>query len=632
MHPLGNGKRVPRLAETQVQPGESGTFRMGSYDAAMAGPALPFVERRRHRPLEETWHEALQSVQGTLVRYEDAHRLLKEESDRYRGFFENAVIGMFRVSREGSPLNVNHSMARICGYDCPREMMARISHFRKQLFVNPGQWREFIRQLRERGAVSGFEVEVLDRDGTRKWVQLNVRAIREETRTIYYEGTAEDISDRRMAQERIRLLAYYDSVTDLPNRPHFEERLAHSIDAMSWRNRRVALLLLEVSRFKMMNDSLGKVFGDRLLQEVAERIRAVLGEKATVARLGGAEFGIVLPYIEGADEVRQFAQQLLIAVGADFSFLGHSLNVCCNLGVSIFPEDGQDAQTLMERADVALYSAREQGSNEFQFFSEKIDNQIRERLRLENDLRHALERHELFLVYQPQIDTRTGGVSGLEALLRWRHPDLGLVPPNDFIGVAESSGLITPIGEWVLRTACWQARAWQDAGLAPVPIAVNVSAIQLRQRGFCELVRAVLQESRLNPRYLELELTEGVLLTNVDVMFALIQELRAMGVKLTIDDFGTGYSSLNYLKQFKVNRLKIDRSFVREVPGNADDAAITTAIIQMAKALNLDVVAEGVENAAQLDFLRAQDCYEIQGYYFSKPVAVDEIAKRLQRA
>jgi EAL domain-containing protein (putative c-di-GMP-specific phosphodiesterase class I) len=244
----------------------------------------------------------------------------------------------------------------------------------------------------------------------------------------------------------------------------------------------------------------------------------------------------------------------------------------------------------------------------------------------------ALERSELYLVYQPQVDIRTGDVSGLEALLRWNHPEMGLVPPNKFIGVAESSGLIVPIGEWVLRTACAQARKWQDAGLPAVPVAVNVSAIQMRQQGFCELIRRVLADTGLRPEFLELELTEGLLLANRDVVSTLIQELREMGVKLTIDDFGTGYSSLGYLRQFKVNRLKIDRSFVRDIPVNADDAAITTAIINMARALNLDVLAEGVETAEQLDFLRAQNCYSIQGYYFSKPVAVEQIVEHMQAA
>jgi EAL domain-containing protein (putative c-di-GMP-specific phosphodiesterase class I) len=355
-----------------------------------------------------------------------------------------------------------------------------------------------------------------------------------------------------------------------------------------------------------------------------------LGPEVTVARLEGAEFGIILQGAEMVDDIEQIARRLVAAATAGFTFMEHSLHLSCAIGISLFPSDGREGQTLLERADVALDSAKEQGGNRVQFFTEDIDARHRERLNLENGLRVALERGELYLVYQPQVDTRTGAISGLEALLRWQHPEMGLVPPNRFIGVAESSGLITSIGEWVLRTACMQARKWQDAGVPAVPVAVNVSAIQMQQPGFCEMVRSVLQETGLNPKYLELELTEGLLLTNAGVMFSLIQELREMGVKLAIDDFGTGYSSLGYLRQFKVNRLKIDRSFVSEIPLNTDHAAITTAIIHMAKALHLKVLAEGVETEEQLDFLREQQCFDIQGFFLSKPLAVDQVPQRFE--
>jgi EAL domain-containing protein (putative c-di-GMP-specific phosphodiesterase class I) len=295
----------------------------------------------------------------------------------------------------------------------------------------------------------------------------------------------------------------------------------------------------------------------------------------------------------------------------------------------MFPENGVDGETLVRNADAAMYSAKEKGPNNVGFFTEELNVQMAERLKLESGLRLALERKEFYLVYQPQMDLATEQIVGVEALLRWQHPELGLVPPDRFISIAENCGLIVPIGEWVLKTACVQARKWHDEGLAAVPIAVNVSAVQFRQDGFRDLIKNVLLETGLPPQCLELELTESLLLTNADVMFSVLRELNEMGLQLTIDDFGTGYSSLSYLKQFPVKKLKIDRSFIRNVAVNPSDAAITTAIIGMAKSLDLKVIAEGVENEAQISFLREHRCDEIQGYYFSKPLTAAEVADRL---
>ena len=318
------------------------------------------------------------------------------------------------------------------------------------------------------------------------------------------------------------------------------------------------------------------------------------------------------------------------AMTAEFVVQGHSLNVSCSIGISIFPEHGADCEMLIKNADAAMYRAKEGGRNNFRFFEEDMSVHAMGRLTLENSLRLALDKKELFLVYQPQMEIATGRITGLEALLRWQHPDLGLVPPDRFIRIAENSGLIVPIGEWVVRTACHQARKWQDEGLPAVTVAVNVSAVQFRQAGFCGLIGKVLYESGLAPQYLELELTESLLLADADVTLSVLKELKSMGVTLAIDDFGTGYSSFNYLRQFRVSKLKIDRSFIRDVAVNPDDAAITTAIISMAKNLNLKVIAEGVEDEAQMSFLRAHLCDEIQGYYFSKPLAVDKVADKLR--
>jgi predicted signal transduction protein with EAL and GGDEF domain len=351
-----------------------------------------------------------------------------------------------------------------------------------------------------------------------------------------------------------------------------------------------------------------------------------------VARLGGDEFLIVLSNVKDIPDVAVAAERLMDAMTAAFVVQGYSINVGCSVGVSIFPEHGADGETLIKNADAAMYCAKDYGRNNFQFFTEEMNAQVVERLTLESGLRLALDKKQLFLVYQPQMDIATGRITGLEALLRWQHPDLGLVPPDKFIRIAENSGLIVPIGEWVLRTACAQAEKWQEEGLLTGPVAVNVSAVQFRQEGFCELIKKILHETHLAPQYLELELTESVLLSNKDVMLLVLQQLEAMGLKLAIDDFGTGYSSFSYLREFRVSRLKIDRSFVRDVAVKSDDAAIATAIISMAKSLNLKVIAEGVEDEPQMSFLRAHHCDEIQGYYFSKPLAPEDTAVKLRGA
>jgi predicted signal transduction protein with EAL and GGDEF domain len=375
---------------------------------------------------------------------------------------------------------------------------------------------------------------------------------------------------------------------------------------------------------------MGHGAGDLLLQEVAERLKRFAREQDTVARLSGDEFLIVMTHFKEVSDAAVAAKRIMDAMDADFIIHDQPLKMSCSLGISIFPDHGADAETLIKNADAAMYCAKEQGRDSFRFFTEDMNAQAMERLALERNLRKALDNRELMLAYQPQVDLETGRITGVEALLRWRHPELGLVPPDKFIRVAENSGLIIPIGEWVLRTACAQAKQWQDEGLEVTPIAVNVSAVQFRHEGFRDMIRTVLQDTGLAPQHLELELTESLLLANLDLTIAVLQELNSIGVRLAIDDFGTGYSSLSYLKNFPVNKLKIDRSFVRDVAENHDDAAIATAIISLAKSLSLKVVAEGVETEEQITFLRARGCDEIQGFYFCKPIAGDEVLSRFQ--
>jgi diguanylate cyclase (GGDEF)-like protein/PAS domain S-box-containing protein len=439
-----------------------------------------------------------------------------------------------------------------------------------------------------------------------------------------------DITDRRVAEDRVQYLAYYDALTGLPNRTLFQDRLTKALAGARRYEHKVALLFLDLDRFKDINDSLGHSVGDLLLQQVAERLNKWGREQDTVARLGGDEFLITLTQVKDLVDVAVAVERLMDAMTPAFVLQGHSLNVGCSIGASMFPEHGTDCETLIRNADAAMYRAKDSGRNSFRFFAEDMNVQAVERLSLENSLRLALSKRELFLVYQPQMEVATGRITGLETLLRWQHPGLGLVPPDKFIRIAENNGLIVPIGEWVLRTACSQARKWQEEGLPNITVAVNVSAVQFRQEGFCELIRRVLHETGLAAQYLELELTETLLLANADVTLSVLRELKSMGLTLAIDDFGTGYSNFTSLRQFGVSKLKIDRSFIHDVAMKSDDAAITTAIISMAKSLNLKVIAEGVEDEAQMSFLRAHHCDEIQGYYFSKPLEVDKVADKLR--
>jgi len=560
-----------------------------------------------------------------------AEQALQQAEEKYRAIFEDAVVGIFQNTPDGRPLSVNRALAEMHGYDSPEQLLAEVSNVALQLFVDPNRMEELRQVLAEKGVVRGAEVEIYRRDRAKKWVLVNLRAVRDTGgNVVLHEGTIEDITDRKLAEQQVQFLAYYDALTGLPNRTLLQDRLAKALAGARRRKEKVAVLFLDLDRFKVINDSLGHSLGDLLLQEVAERLRKGARELDTVARLGGDEFLIVLTSVKEVSDAAVAAERIVKGMTDGFVVEGHPLSISCSLGISVFPEHGTNSETLIKNADAAMYCAKESGRNTFRFFTENMNAQAVERLTLENSLRLALVRKELFLVYQPQIEIATGRITGLEALIRWQHPTLGLVPPDKFIRIAENSGLIIPIGEWVLRTACAQARKWQDEGLPALPIAVNVSAVQFRQEDFCELIRNVLREVGLGPQYLELELTESLLLSSADVTLSVLRELRAMGLTLAIDDFGTGYSSLSYLKQFPISKLKIDRSFVRDVAVSPDDAAIATAIISMAKSLNLRVIAEGVENEAQMSFLRARQCDEIQGYYFSKPLPADACAEKIR--
>jgi diguanylate cyclase (GGDEF)-like protein/PAS domain S-box-containing protein len=556
---------------------------------------------------------------------------LREAEEKYRRIFEDSVTGIFQIAPDGSLLSANPALAKLFGYDSPAELIACRPNVTVQGYVNPGDRCLFTSILEKTDRVKNFEYQAFRKDGSTIWLMENARMVRDsDGNVLLYEGTLTDITDRKVAEQKIHHLAYYDDLTGLPNRSLLLDRLTKALAYARRHEKRVALLYLDLDRFKYVNDSLGRMKADLLLRRVAKRLTSAARDQDTVARIGGDEFIVLLPGIREPSEAGIAAARFMDAMAKEFKIADQSKSLTCSIGISVFPEHGMDAETLIKSADWALHAAKDRGRNNVYGFSEDLGARAAEDLALGNALQLAIENNELFLVYQPQINIADGTIIGLEALLRWRQPELGLVPPDRFIPIAENRGLIGSIGEWVLRTACSQIRQWQTEGIPIVPVAVNVSAVQFRQWGFAEFVARALDETGLASDYLELELTESLLLSTGDATFAVLNELIALGIKLSIDDFGTGYSSLSYLRHFPVSRLKIDKSFINSVTTNSSDAAITAAIIGMAKQLNLRVIAEGVETEAQFAFLRDHGCDEIQGYYFSKPLTTDLISNKLR--
>jgi diguanylate cyclase (GGDEF)-like protein len=434
------------------------------------------------------------------------------------------------------------------------------------------------------------------------------------------------------AQERLQHMAQHDALTELPNRVLFLDRLKQAVARARWHERLVAVLFVDMDRFKTINDTLGHEVGDKLLQALAERFTASVREGDTVARFGGDEFVVLLDDVASEKDIGVVAQKVLEALAPPFAIDGQDLYITASIGVSLYPNDGEDSTTLLKNADIAMYRAKDLGKNTYQFYSADMSARAFERLTLESSLRHAIERNEFRLYYQPQIDTASGAILGVEALLRWQHPDFGLVSPAEFIPLLEETGLIVPAGDWVLRTACEQLRAWHAAGWPQLRMAVNLSPRQFQTAGLAQSVERVLSTLGCDPGLLELEITESVLLRHTATTLETLEALHALGVRMAIDDFGTGYSSLSYLRRYSIDTLKIDRSFVHDVPDDADDSALASAIIVLAQSLRLDVIAEGVETEAQRDFLRARGCHQMQGYLFSRPLPAADITRLLETA
>lgn len=435
-----------------------------------------------------------------------------------------------------------------------------------------------------------------------------------------------EVDERLQAEDRARHLSLHDALTGLPNRRLLQDRLAQSLAQARREDWQVAVMFVDLDRFKNINDTLGHAIGDDVLREMARRLKAVLRDTDTVSRVGGDEFVVVLPHTQVEGEIAPIAAKIMAEMSAPLTVGDRLLHVTPSIGVSVFPHDGDDPAKLLSFADAAMYHAKGSGRHNVQFYAATMSAVLQARLKLENDLHHAIERGELELYYQPRIDFVTGASNGYEALLRWNHPEDGLIAPATFIPIAEESGLIMPIGEWVMREACQQLKRWRDQGNGVKSVAVNLSARQFFDSNLPARVRTALDDAGLDASQLELEITESILMANTDETMGLFAELKGLGVKLSIDDFGTGFSSLSYLKRFQVDNLKIDRSFVRDIGADADDTAIVRAIVGLAQSLQLKVIAEGVETREQLEYLAACGCREAQGYYFAAPLPVEKLA------
>ncbi|AEV27493.1 PAS domain S-box/diguanylate cyclase (GGDEF) domain-containing protein [Azospira oryzae PS] len=559
-------------------------------------------------------------VRRSLSRLQGSYRALAESEALYESLVQVMPQCLYRMDRESRITFANRALERHLGK--PRE--AILGHSPREVYPADlaAKYRQDDLRVLQGETLNLIEEMVsLDSEQRKRYIEIVKTPTYAPDGSINgIQGIFWDITARKSAEEQIEYLAHHDPLTDLPNRVLLRDRFLQAQGQAARSANRVAILFLDLDHFKLVNDTLGHPIGDRLLQAVAERLRRGVRETDTISRQGGDEFVIVLPELADPESAGSIAGKLMEQMHEPVRVNGHRLNVTFSLGIALYPDDGEDFDTLMKKADTAMYSAKEAGRNTLRFFTAAMNVEAAARLKLQNRLQRALEKEELVLYYQPQFDLASGRILGTEALLRWRDPERGLVPPGEFIPVAEDTGLIGPIGEWVIGEACRELRRWHEAGATDLTMAVNLSPVQFRRSRLVEIAARALQENRLPAECLEFELTESLLIREDAAILETLTALKGLGVKLSIDDFGTGYSSLAYLKRFNVDKLKIDQSFIRELCSNPDDEAIVSAVITMARQLRLRTVAEGVENAEQATMLRRFDCDEVQGFLFGRPM------------
>lgn len=558
------------------------------------------------------------------------HKRVREDLIDLFTALEAAGEAILITDTDGTIQYVNPAFESITGYT-REEIIGQNSRILKSGKQDETLYYEMWETL-TRGEVWRGLLTNRKKDGTLYDVEETIAPVRNSSgRTIRYVAIERDVTERKRVEETIRYLAYYDALTNLPNRMLFNDRLTLALSHARRSRQMLAVMFLDLDQFKIINDTLGHTLGDKLLQGVAQRLTNCLREGDTVARLGGDEFALLLVGITRIEDATRVAQKILEILKPIFSLEGHEFHITTSIGIALYPSDGEDVQTLLKNADTAMYHAKAQGRNNYQFHTATMNSRVFERLTMENSLRRALEREELLVYYQPQLSLNTGQVVGIEALVRWQHSNLGPISPAQFIPLAEETGLIVAIDEWVLQTACIQNRIWQEAGFPPLRMAVNLSAHHFRQRNLIETVAKILEETNLDPKQLDLELTESTIMENAEKAITTLHELKTMGIRLSVDDFGTGYSSLSYLKRFPIDILKIDQSFIRDITTDPNNAAIASLIIAMAHSLKLKVIAEGVETNEQLAFLNSEGCDEIQGYLFSQPLSAETFTILLQK-
>ncbi|MBF0620814.1 MAG: EAL domain-containing protein [Magnetococcales bacterium] len=606
-----DARHVPVLMITGLNDDES-------VDRAYEAGAADFITKPIH------WAILRNRVQY-LLRAIEADRQLHLSSQ----VFENTTEGIVITDAKACIQSVNPAFSVITGYQ-PEEIVGqnmrilKSGHHDEKFYHNlwkgikeNGQWKGEIWNRRKNGEIYP------------EWATIN--SIKAPDNTVSnYVAVFSDLTTVKESEQNILYLAGHDTLTDLPNRLLFTERLSQAVADAERKEEIVGSLLLDLDRFKVINDTMGHDVGDTVLLEASKRLRECVPINATLSRMGGDEFGMVVPNPPGSRDMAHIAQKVLDVLAAPFIIDGMELFVGGSIGLGLYPLDGEDVKTLIKNTDAAMYHAKELGRNNFQFYRMELNASSLARMLLESSLRNALDRDEFELYYQPQMDLGSGKMIGMEALIRWNHPDQGMVSPGDFIPLAEETGLIVPIGQWALKEACSQNKAWIDQGLPPLRVAVNLSGIQFQQADFVDVVAQVVNETGLDHQYLELELTESIAMGDVEETLSKLQALSDMGMKLAIDDFGTGFSSLSYLKRFPIHTLKIDQSFVRNCTTDPDDAAIIRTFVGLAHSLNLSVIAEGVETEQQLAFLKERECNEIQGYFYGRPLPAEAFVTFVQ--